>query len=241
MAEVRVPYTYNDRDFEGALVYDDSVTEKRPAILMQPDWLGVNELSIEMAREVASKDYVVMVADMFGARYAETKRTFDELMGTSREVRNDLPFLLGCAGVADDTLSAEANKLGLIDDSKRAAIGYCIGAGFALEQARDGADYQAIVSFHVTTPNPIDPEAPSDIKGRVLAFHGSVDPVTPKQMMDDLAEELTEAGIDWQIMMYGHADHGFCDLASQSESMQYDEKLAMQSYRTMREFLAETW
>ena len=58
---------------------------------------------------------------------------------------------------------------------------------------------------------------------------------------DALHAALTEAGVDWQIMMYGHANHGFCDLASQSESMRYDEKLCMQSYRIMREFLSESW
>lgn len=241
MAEIRVPYSYDGRAFEGALVYDDSVTGQRPAILMQPDWLGVAPHTIEMARDVAGKDYVVMVADMFGAGYTDREKTFDELLGIVQEVRNDLPFILGCAAVADKALRAEAQSRGLIDDTKTAAIGYCIGAGFALEQARAGADYKCIVAFHVTAPNPVDPKAKPDFKGRVLAFHGAADPVTPKDKMDLLADELSEAGVDWQIMMYGHANHGFCDLASQSESMQYDEKLCKQSYRIMREFFAETW
>ena len=41
MAEKRVPYEYGGRQFEGVIVYDDTVTARRPAILMQPDWLGV--------------------------------------------------------------------------------------------------------------------------------------------------------------------------------------------------------
>ena len=41
MVEKKVPYEVNGRQFEGKLVYDDSVKTKRPAVYMQPDWKGV--------------------------------------------------------------------------------------------------------------------------------------------------------------------------------------------------------
>ena len=56
MAEIKVPYQYDGKPFEGMLVYDDGVAAKRPAILMQPDWLGVCRHSIDMAHEVAGRD-----------------------------------------------------------------------------------------------------------------------------------------------------------------------------------------
>jgi dienelactone hydrolase len=239
MAEIRVPYQYDGRQFEGVLVYDDGVTEKRPAILMQPDWLGVCRHSIDMARDVAGKDYVVMIADMFGAEYADREKSFDELMKFSREVRGDLPFLLGCGNLADETLTAEADRLGLINSDKHGAIGYCIGGGFALEQARAGADFQGTAVYHVTLPNPIDGDAKPDFKGRILMFHGSADPVTPRELVDDLQTELTEANVDWQIIMYGHAGHSFCDVGIFNDMQRYDEKLCQQSYRMTRDFFSE--
>ena len=36
------------------LVYDDSVSEPRPAILMQPDWLGVSRHGIDIATRGAT-------------------------------------------------------------------------------------------------------------------------------------------------------------------------------------------
>ena len=36
MAEKKVAYQVNGRQFEGMIVYDDNVTAKRPAIFMQP-------------------------------------------------------------------------------------------------------------------------------------------------------------------------------------------------------------
>jgi len=241
MAEKAVPYEYDGKKYEGMLVYDDSVKEKRPAILMQPDWLGVCSHSIEMAHEIAAKDYVVLLADMWGVGYGEREKSRDELMQISRQVRNDLPYLLGCGTAACEALTDEATRLGLIDPAKTGAIGFCIGGGFALEQARAGADFRGTVVFHVTLPNPVAPEKKPNIKGRVLALHGSADPVTPKPMMDALEEELTEAGVDWQVMMFGHAVHSFCDKHANNNALRYDEKLCRQSYGMMREFFANTF
>jgi dienelactone hydrolase len=239
MVATKVPYEYDGRKFEGMLVYDDSVKTKRPAIFMQPDWLGVCPHAVDMAHEVAGKDYVVLLADMFGVGYGDRKKEQDELMKTSRGVRGNLPFLLGCGAKAYEALTAEANKAGLIDTNKKGAIGFCIGGGFALEQARAGADFKGTVVFHVTTPNPIGQNKPN-IKGRVLALHGAADPVTPKDQMDAFEKEMTDNKIDWQVMMFGHAVHSFCDVGVNNPAQRYDEKLAKQSYRMMRDFFAET-
>jgi len=240
MAEKQVPYEYDGNKYEGVIVYDETVKAKRPAILMQPDWLGVCPHSIEMAHEVAAKDYVVMVADMFGAGYGAKEKTRDDLMKTSRAVRNDLKYLLGCGAAAYRALTAEAEKLGVVD-GRKGAIGYCIGGGFALEQARAGADFQGTVVFHVTLPNPVDPSAKPNIKGRILALHGAADPVTPKPQMDALEAEMTDAKVDWQVMMFGHAVHSFCDKGQNGAELRYDEKLCQQSYRMMRDFFAHTF
>ncbi len=75
MAEKKVPYQVNGRPFEGMIVHDDSVKGKRPAIFMQPDWKGVCADTIEQARTAAGKDYVVLMADMFGKGYGDTPKT----------------------------------------------------------------------------------------------------------------------------------------------------------------------
>jgi len=240
MAETKVPYQVGGRRFEGMIVYDETVTARRPVVFMQPDWKGVCADTIGQARTVAGKDYVVLMADMFGSGYGQKPKTVDDLRAGMLAVHKDLPFTLACGRAAYDALFGEANNRGLIDTGKKLAIGYCAGGGYVLEHARAGADFKAVVVFHVTNPNPVVAGTPCNIKGRVLAIHGSADPVTPKPAMDALEQELTDAKIDWQVMMFGHAVHSFTDPTANAGPTRYDEKLCRKSYMLMRDFFNET-
>jgi len=240
MIEKKVPYQVDGKQFEGMIVYDDSVAAKRPAIFMQPDWKGVCSDTVGQARTVAGKDYVVLMADMFGTGYGAKPKSPDELRAGMLAVHKNLPFTLACGGKAYETLLAEAKRTGLVDEVKSFAIGYCAGGGYVLEQARAGTTFGAVVVFHVTNPNPVQPGTPCNIKGRVLAIHGSADPVTPKPMMDAFEDELTKAKVDWQVMMFGGAVHSFCDPTAKAGPTVYDEKLCRKSYMLMRDFFTET-
>lgn len=241
MIEHPVPYEYDGKAYEGMLVYDDSVSEKRPAIFMQPDWLGVCSHTTGMAAEAAESDYVVLLADMFGKDYGGEEKTHEELGKVARGNRSDIEFILGCGAAADAALTAEADRLGLIDNSKRGAIGYCMGGGYLTEQIRAGADFAGSVFIHVTLPNTVAPNRPNNIKGRVLVIHGSDDIVTPKPQIDAFEAELSANGVDWQVMMFGDAPHGFCVHGAADTLQRYDEKLCQQTYRMTRDFFAETF
>jgi dienelactone hydrolase len=242
MAEIMVPYTYDGRSFEGAIVYDETVATPRPAIFMQPDWYGVCRHSMDMAADASRGAYVMLLADMYGTGYGDRDRDEAELLRCARAARGDLAFVRGCGAAAEAALLAEADRHGLIDRDRIGAIGFCMGGGILLEQVRAGGDFRGSVVFHVTAPNPLDPAAPADFRGRVLAIHGAADPVTPKPMMDALEAELTAAGIDWQVTSYGHAVHSFCVEGANNPGRQmYDPVLCQRAYREMRAFFDDTF
>src|SRR5262249_5273653 len=108
-----VPYEVNGRKFEGMVVYDDSVKTRRPVIFMQPDWKGVDADTIAVARTVAGQDYVVLMADMFGAGYGSKPKTIKELAAGASAVFKDQAFSVACGSRALEVLLAEANKLSL--------------------------------------------------------------------------------------------------------------------------------
>ncbi|PPR10253.1 MAG: hypothetical protein CFH41_01988 [Alphaproteobacteria bacterium MarineAlpha11_Bin1] len=234
-----VPYEFDKRSYEGMLVYDDSVLEKRPSIFMQPDWLGICPHTTEMAAEAAESNYVILLADMFGKNYGGEQKTHEELGKTARENRSNIEFIIGCGSAAQNALTAEATRLNLIDTSKRGAIGYCMGGGYLTEQLRDGADFQGSVLIHVTLPATVAPNRPNNISGRVLVIHGSNDIVTPKPQIDAFEAELSANGTDWQVIMFGDAPHGFCVHGAADTLQRYDEKLCRKTYRMIRDFFEE--
>jgi dienelactone hydrolase len=179
------------------------------------------------------------MADMLGAGYGDMPKTREQLAAGMKAVHDDLAFTLTCGEKGYETLLAEAAKFDLVDLPERLAIGYCAGGGFVLEQACAGADFKAVVVFHVTNLNPVAPGTPCNIKGRVLAIHGSADPITPKAMMVEFEDELTKANVDWQVMMFGGAVHSSCDPTANAGPTRYDGKLCRQSYRLMRDFFDE--
>jgi len=48
------------------LVYDDSIKTKRPAVLVIPEWWGLNDYPKMRARELARLGYVALAVDIFG-------------------------------------------------------------------------------------------------------------------------------------------------------------------------------
>lgn len=142
MAEVKVPYQVNDRQFAGMIVYGDTVQRKRPVVFMQPDWKGVCADTVAQTHAVAGEDYVVLMAECSAPTAIRPRRA------------SNLQRECGQCTRTSFSLSPGA----LIDETKKLAVGYCASGGFVLEQARAGADLKAVVVLHVKGPG--DPWLP---------------------------------------------------------------------------------
>jgi dienelactone hydrolase len=78
----------------------------------------------------------------------------------------------------------------------------------ALTLARSGASLAAVVSMHgsLATTNRAEPGA---VTAKVLVCHGARDPHVPMADVVAFTGEMTKAGADWQVNVYGGAMHGF--------------------------------
>jgi dienelactone hydrolase len=240
MIERKISYEIDGRQFDGALVYDDAVAGKRPAILMEPDWAGVGAKAISQAREVAGRDYVVFVADLYGGGYAPT--TVEEMRTTSFAVRNDVALSRIRGGKALEVMLAESATLGIGDPAKIAGIGFCIGGGMLLDLARGSGALKAIAVFHVTFPQSADPAGEAKLASKVLVLHGADDPVTPRKAIAALQDELDAAQVAWETVLYSGTVHSYTDVTATDPAtakvQRYDAEIARRSYAAMREFFA---
>jgi dienelactone hydrolase len=107
--------------------------------------------------------------------------------------------------------------------------------------ARSGADVAGVVSFHGALDSP-KPEDGKNIRCKVLALHGADDPFVPAKDVEAFENEMREWKVDWQLVKYGGAVHGFTDWNAANTGMQglqYNEKADKRSWEDMKVFFAE--
>jgi dienelactone hydrolase len=222
----------------GALVYDDKVSGKRPALLMAPNWMGMTDKAIERAKLLASDRYVVFVADMYGE--GTRPADFGECAALANPLRENAVEQRARIRAAYDTMIAEASKRNLID-GRRAAIGFCFGGGNVLELARDGADIAAAVAIH---PDLVTARAAEKgaIKAKLLVTIGAPDPVAPKEHRDAFEKEMDAAGAKWQIVLFSGVLHAYTDQGADVPGIaSWDEPATRQTYAMAHQFIADAF
>ena len=234
MAVERIDYKAGAVAAKGALVYDETISGRRPLLLVAPNWVGVSEDAIKRAQAMAGKKYVAFVADMYGA--GRVAGAPDEAGGLANAVRQDTPERRRRIVAALETLRRESDARGIGDLSRQAAAGFCFGGGNVLELARAGADVQAVISAHGDLVTPM-PAKPGDIKAAICVLHGSKDPVVPKQQRDAFEAEMEACGAKWQMLVFGGLLHSFCEIESDVPGIaRYDAGAARQSFQMIDDF-----
>jgi dienelactone hydrolase len=239
MTVERISYQAGSVQGLGALVYDESVQDKRPLLLVAPNWLGVTDDAIRRAQRMAGQHYVAFVACMYGeGKTCEGPPTSQAWMAAVRADRVEGRKRITAAL---DTMVAQADKRGIGDPARIGAVGFCFGGGNVLELARSGAELSAVVCVHgdlVTTM----PARRGAIKPAIFVLHGSADPVAPKADRDALEAELDAAGARWQMLNFGGRIHSFAEEeTSLAGRAQYDAGAAHQTYRMVDDFIQDAF
>lgn len=224
--------------YAGFLVYDDASATKRPGLVMVPNWRGVNDSAVDKARAIAGDDYVVLVADLYGADVrpkdnAEAGRAAAPLRGDRPEMRKRMRH-------AVDVLAAQAGRAPL-DADRIGAFGYCFGGTAVLELARDDADVAGVVSLHGGLGTPL-PAAAGAVEASVLVLNGADDRGIGDQDIRAFQDEMDAAGADWQFVNFSGAVHCFAepDAGSDPESnCRYHERSARRAHEMLHDFFRE--
>ena len=234
-----IRYAANGRQYSGALVYEDGAAKSQPLLLMAPNWLGAGPAAMERGKLLAARGYVVFVADMYGEGVLPTgpeqaAPLADALRADPDEQRRRINAALA-------TFRAEAERRGIGDRNRQAAIGFCFGGGNVLELARSGADLKAVVSVHGDLTSPKSAK-PGDIKAALLVLHGSTDRVSPKSQRDAFEEEMTAADVKWRMLVFGGVIHAYTDVGADVPGIaRYDEPASRVSYDIADTFIADAF
>jgi dienelactone hydrolase len=230
-----IQYKHGDVALEGYLVYEDTIEGSRPGILVVHDWMGIGPYVKMRADQLAELGYVAFAIDMYGKGIRP--KNSQEASARASIYRKDRQLMRSRVQAGLEALVSQP----LVDAKRVAAIGYCFGGGTVLELARSGVDIAGVVSFHGNLDTP-RPEDAKNIKAKVLVLHGADDPHVPQEDVTAFQEEMRQAKVDWQMVIYGNAVHSFTNPNSgddPSTGAAYNERADKRSWKAMRLFFRE--
>jgi dienelactone hydrolase len=232
-----VTYEHGGVTFTGHLAWDDSISGKRPGILVVHEYWGLNDYAKKRAEQLAAMGYVAFACDMYGD--GKLAKHPDDAMKFAGEVRQNAGVWRGRAQAALKVLQDHE----AVDASKLAAIGYCFGGSTVMQLAYTGADVKAVVSFHGGLQAPDSTQAKA-IKSKVLICHGAIDSFIPDATMQSVRKAFDDAKVDYEMVYYGGATHSFTvpDAAKAGvPGLAYNEAADRRSWRDMRDLFNEVF
>jgi dienelactone hydrolase len=228
-------YQIDGKTFTGFLA-DGSNGKTAPGVLVAHEGGGfLTDHAQERAQMIAQLGYVAFALDLFG----DPRPTLDEAKAIVQQLRSHIPSLRARVSAAFELLKQRAN----VDRERIGAVGYCFGGAAVLELARSGAAVACTVGFHasLSTLTPGDAKA---IRGKVLVCQGNADPIITAEQRDAFTKEMTSAGVDWQMHLYGGVGHSFTNRAIdewQIPGFAYNAAADRRSFRAMRDLFDETF
>ena len=231
------PLAYSDLDtpLTGMLYRDEALAGRRPGILLVHGGTGLDEHAREQAQRYAALGYVVHACDMLGDGVAGNR---ERVMTCLTALRDDPALLVrrGQVGLAALARSPDT-------DGRLAAVGFCFGGLAVLALARAGEELAGVASIHGSLATSRLAE-PGSVKARVLVCHGALDPHVPLDHVTGFAGEMNHARADWQLIMYGGAEHGFTHSRAAPGAIPgvaYEPLADARSFAATRAFLAEAF
>ena len=237
MQHETLTYQADGLTMRGQLFFEPA-SSPRAGVLVFPEAFGLSEHAISRAERLAALGYVALACDLHGDGRIEND--MQKAMGLLQPMYADPSNTRARAAAGLSALIARAET----DAARIAAIGFCFGGTMALELARSGAELKAVAGFHSGLATKAAKTDAKAIKARILVCIGADDPMIPPQQRAEFETEMRDAGLDWQMHLYGGTVHGFTNPQAAERNMpdaiRYSPEADARSWASMRTLFSET-
>jgi len=224
-----VEYTHGDTKLKAYTAYDDSVSDKRPAVLMIHAREGMTPKTLQLAETWAKLGYVSFAADIFGYGQGVLPKDVPEMQAQTNIYTKDRPLMRARTQAGFDTLIRNP----MVDVSRIALIGYCFGGAVGVEFGSTGAPLLANVAIHGSFRDHASGWAKT-VKGMYLILHGAEDEGFPLTTVNGVVDELRAAKVPFQLEVYSGTGHGFSTPKNKAEERANAQSIASTA-RTLKE------
>jgi carboxymethylenebutenolidase len=229
-----------------AYLFQPPGTGSWPAVIFYMDAFGIRPQLDEMAERLAANGYLVVVPNLYYRSGAFAP--FDPKQVFGGETPERQRFLAMIHSIDPTKIMSDTRAvLDYLDnepaarEGKMAAVGYCMGGGFAISALGTFPDrFAAGASFHGASLSTDKADSPhllaKSIRGRLYLGVAGIDPGFPPEQRNRLEQALTEAGVDYTLEMYEGAKHGF----AVTGHLVYDRDASERHWTRLVELLNDT-
>jgi dienelactone hydrolase len=229
-----IEYKDNQQTLSGFGIKPKKELSGKPAVLILPAWMGIDEHAKETANKLAALGYYAFVADIYG-KDNRPKNTSEAGQKAGYYKNNFAKYQNRIKLALEELIRLGANP------DKIVVMGYCFGGTGAIEAARGNLNVKGIVSFHGGLGRDTSRQT-GKITQKVLVLHGADDPFVSKTDIDNFQTEMRNSGADWQMVYYANAVHSFTDKDAgndNSKGAAYNELADKRSWVAFLDFLKE--
>jgi dienelactone hydrolase len=235
--EENITFSQGGASMDAFVAYSDSGKSKKPAVLVLPEWWGLNDYPKMRARMLAQLGYVAMALDVYGG--GKVADVPDSASAWATPFYKD-PAM---AKARIDAAIAKIKTYPNVDTANIGAIGYCFGGGLLLNTVRLGDELKGVVSFHGSL---IGTPARKDLlKTKILVCHGNADQFVSQKDVAAFKKQMDSIGASYTFIGYDSATHAFTNPASTVNGQKfhmpiaYNAKADSASWDAMKNFFAD--
>lgn len=234
--EETVTFKADGITMKGFVTWDENIKGKRPAVLVVPEWWGLNDYIKSRAKQLASLGYIAMGVDVYGEGKTAANPVEAQALAT--------PFYQN-PQMGKSRLDAAISKIkefSQTDIHNIAAIGYCFGGSGVLNSANLGSPLKGVVSFHGglagIVPNKYI------LKTRILVCQGGDDKFVPPPVVEKFRHGMDSVRANYIFKTYAGATHAFTNpdatrMGKQfNMPIEYNVKADKDSWNDMKSFFA---
>lgn len=224
----------------------------RPGVMIAPEWWGITGRDREIARDLAAKGYAVMIVDFYGngASTLDPNKAGQWMSSVQNDKFNfDKRFQVA--------LSFFRTQPG-VDGANVATLGFGLGGGVAVQQARESSDVKAVVDFFgglnptgyaeadkITKLRIEKMSKPRKIAPEILVLVGERDAYVSDDQIKRFTKEMIRNEARFKVEILPNAYHAFTRpgveiLAGKSKDklfMRYDAKAEKEAWQKAYAFL----
>lgn len=189
-----------------------------PGVLVLHAWWGLKPFFKQVCDQLAEQGFTALAPDYYQGRVAGTIEEAKALLE-----KNDQDLMSDVVKAAHGHLVAQTG-------GRIGAVGFSMGASWALQVAANEAGIAATVMFYGAGEADY-----TQVKAKVLGHFSDVDEWEPLEWVNKMEADMKSAGVDVTLHIYPGAAHWFVE----SDRPEYHSAAASLAWSRTYEFLKE--